>query len=192
MCSEPSADKCVQRITGRLLVWNPRRVTADVTRVSPVSRSQATIFLSQDTVTILTHTERFTHRCTQVTTWKFLHCCFLWTLCFFHVYVISVRDYVKPYGRWISHRLIHKDVFSSKKWRKSFPNNNLFLVLCLAACCSSRSIVDWGFILFEWLYHQIKVKKIATFCFTNLRKSTFRSLLDFTVLVTANLHKLVE
>lgn len=60
-CSEPSAEKCVQRITGRLLVWNSRSVTADVTRVSPVSRSQATIFLSQDTVTILTHTEQRFH-----------------------------------------------------------------------------------------------------------------------------------
>lgn len=37
-----------------------------------------------------------------------------------------------------------------------------------------------------------KGEKIATFCFTNLRKSTFTSLLDFTVLVTANRHQLVE
>lgn len=107
-----------------------------------------------------TQSRRFIHRCTQVTTWKFLHCCFLWTLCFFHQRE-RLHEALRVHGRWISHRLIHKDVFSSKKWRKTFPNNNLFLVLCLVACCSSSSIVNWVFILFEWLYHQINVLQIS-------------------------------
>lgn len=109
---------------------------ADVTRVSPVSRSQATIFLSQDTVTILTHTEQTFH--SQVRSGYYIEVSallFFVNFMFFHVYVISVRDFMKPSGPWT----MNKSSINSQR-----------------------------------------------------KKVNFTSLLDFTVLVAAKLHQLVE